>query len=382
MRPVAIAAGCLAAALAVPAAAQIAVSANDHKAQLVNGVNQVPPNPTPDTVTVIDLKTNPPTVIAEVNAPTSVVGPPLSVAITPDASLALVTSATKLAPGDPTKTVPDNRMSVIDLTTRPPKVIGVLEAGMGAAGVAINRAGNLALVADRNAGTVSVFTISGKTVAPAGRVDLGGGPQSGPSGIAITPDGKTALVTRDGDHKISVLAIDGTSVTYAKRDINAGLRPYGIDICAPGNIAVVANIGIGQGDADTISVIDLTLNPPRVVETLTVGQTPEGIRCSPDGVFVAVVLHDGSNKAPNSPFYNQNGRLIIFQVNGKRLERFGQAPIGGWSQGVAFGGGQVLVQNMVQQEIQVFRLDKSGLFDTGSRLKMKGGPAGIAFSNP
>jgi DNA-binding beta-propeller fold protein YncE len=381
MRPVAIAAGCFAAVLAVPAAAQIAVSANDHKAQLVNGVNQVPPNPTPDTVTVIDLKTNPPTVIAEVNAPTSVVGPPLSVAITPDASLALVTSATKLAPGDPTKTVPDNRMSVIDLTTRPPKVIGVLEAGMGAAGVAINRAGNLALVADRNAGTVSVFTIAGKTVTPAGRVDFGA-PQSGPSGIAIAPDGRTALVTRDNDHKISVLAIDGTNVTHTKRDINAGLRPYGIDICAPGSIAVVANIGVGQGDADTISVIDLTLNPPRVVETLTVGQTPEGIRCSPDGSFVAVVIHDGSNKATNSPYYNPNGRLIIFQVNGKRLERFAQAPIGGWSQGIAFGGGQVLVQNMVQQEIQVFRLDKSGLFDTGSRLKMKGGPAGIAFSNP
>jgi DNA-binding beta-propeller fold protein YncE len=381
MRPVAIAAGCFAAVLAVPAAAQIAVSANDHKAQLVNGVNQVPPNPTPDTVTVIDLKTNPPTVIAEVNAPTSVVGPPLSVAITPDASLALVTSATKLAPGDPTKTVPDNRMSVIDLTMRPPKVIGVLEAGMGAAGVAINRAGNLALVADRNAGTVSVFTIAGKTVTPAGRVDFGA-PQSGPSGIAIAPDGRAAFVTRDGDHKISVLAINGTDVTYTKRDINAGLRPYGIDICAPGSIAVVANIGIGQGDADTISVIDLTLNPPRVVETLTVGQTPEGIRCSPDGSFVAVVIHDGSNKATNSPYYNPNGRLVIFQVNGKRLERFAQAPIGSWSQGIAFGGGQVLVQNMVQQEIQVFRLDKSGLFDTGSRLKMKGGPAGIAFSNP
>ena len=189
-------------------------------------------------------------------------------------------------------------------------------------------------------------------------------------------------MTRDGDNKISVLAIDGTNVTYTKRDINAGLRPYGIDICAPGNIAVVANIGIDRGDTDPISVIDLTLNPSRVVETLTVGPTPEGIRCSPDGSFVAVVIHDGSGKPATSPYYNPNGRLIVFQVNGKRLERFGQAPIGAWSQGIAFGGGQVLVQNMVQQEIQVFRLDKSGLFDTGSRLKMKGGPAGIAFSNP
>jgi DNA-binding beta-propeller fold protein YncE len=381
MRRTLLVAAIAAAALAVPAAAQIAVSANDHKARLVNGVNQVPPNPTPDTVTIIDLKTTPPTVVAEVNAPASVVGPPVSVAITPDGGLALVTSATKVSPADPAKTVPDNRMSVIDLGQRPPRVIATLEAGMGAAGVAINRAGNLALVADRSAGTVSVFTIAGKTVTPAGRVDFGA-PQSGPSGIAITPDGRTAYVTRDGDNRISVLAIDGTSVTYTKRDLHAGLRPYGIDVCAPGQIAVVANIGIGQGDSDTISVIDLTLNPPRVVETLTVGQTPEGIRCSPDGAFVAVVIHDGSNKAPNSPYYNPNGRLIVYQVNGKRLERFAQAPIGAWSQGIAFGGGHLLVQNMVQQDIQVFRLDKSGLFDTGHRLKMKGGPAGIAFSNP
>jgi DNA-binding beta-propeller fold protein YncE len=381
MSRMSIAAGFVAATLAVPATAQIAVSANDHKARLVNGVNTVVPNPTPDTVSIIDLKTTPPTVIAEVNAPASVVGPPVSVAITPDASIALVTSATKISPTDPTKTVPDNRMSVIDLTARPPKVIGVLEAGMGAAGVAINRAGNLALVADRAAGTVSVFTIVGKTVTPAGKVDFGA-PQSGPSAVAISPDGRTALVTRDGDHKISVLAVDGTKVEYTKRDLNAGLRPYGIDICAPGSIAVVANVGIGQGDADTISVIDMTLSPPRVVETLTVGQAPEGIRCSPDGVFVAVVVHDGSNKATNSPFYNQNGKLVLFQVNGKRLERFGQAPIGGWSQGVAFGGGHVLVQNMVQEQIQVFRLDKSGLFDTGHKIQLKGGPAGIAFANP
>jgi hypothetical protein len=37
---------------------------------------------------------------------------------------------------------------------------------------------------------------------------------------------------------------------------------------------------------------------------------------------------------------------------------------------------------MVQQNIQDFKLDKTGLFDTGHRLQMKGGPAGIAFSNP
>ena len=381
MRCAYITAGLLAITLAAPAAAQIAVSANDHKAVLDNGVTKVAQRPSPDTITIIDFKTNPPTLIAEVNAPASVAGPPASVAMTPDGALVLVTSATKISPTDPSKTVPDNRMSVIDLTAKPPQVIAVLNAGMGASGVAVNRAGTLALVADRSAGTISVFTIAGKKVAPAGKVSLGA-PQSGPSGVAISPDGRTALVTRVGDHRISVLSIDGTKVEYTKRDLNAGLRPYGIDICAPGTIAVVANRGAGQGDSDTISVIDLTVQPPRVVETITVGQTPEGIKCSPDGAFVAVAVVNGSEKPANSPFYNPKGELVVYQVNGKRLERFGQAPIGNAPRGIALRDGHLLVQNMLQREIQVFRLDKSGLFDTGHRIQMKGSPAGVAFANP
>src|ERR1700740_3632069 len=71
------------------AAAQLAVSANDGKAVLVNGVNSVPPNPADDTVTVIDLGVSPPKVVGELKAPSSVVGPPINVAIAPDESIAL-----------------------------------------------------------------------------------------------------------------------------------------------------------------------------------------------------------------------------------------------------------------------------------------------------
>ena len=65
---------------ALGAAAQVAVSANDGKAVLVNGVNTVPPNPVDDTVTLIDLGVSPPKVIGELKAPSSVVGPPQNVA--------------------------------------------------------------------------------------------------------------------------------------------------------------------------------------------------------------------------------------------------------------------------------------------------------------
>jgi DNA-binding beta-propeller fold protein YncE len=281
-------------------AAQWAVSSNDNKVMLDNGVVKVVPNPAPDTATIIDLGATPPKVVAEFPVPGSVVGPPMSVAITPDQGLALITASTKVDPADPTKTIPDNRVSVVDLRATPPRVITTLEAGAGAAGVSINRQGTLALVANRAAGTVSVFTIQGKTVAPAGLVRLGDD-KSGPCHVVFTPDGKTALVTRDGDSMVSILAIDGTKVEYTKRDLSAGLRPYGIEMSSDGSVAVVANIGRGGGDNDTVSVIDMRANPIRVVETVTVGQTPEGIMLSPDGKLCAVQVMNGSNKPTNSP---------------------------------------------------------------------------------
>jgi DNA-binding beta-propeller fold protein YncE len=142
--------------LPLAAEAQLAVSSNDNKVRLDNGVNKVVPNAPPDTISIIDLAVSPPRMVAEIPVPGSVVGPPLSVAIAPDESIALVTSSTKIDPNDATKTVPDNRVSVIDLKARPPVVMATLEAGRSAAGVSINRQGTLALVANRSEGTVSV----------------------------------------------------------------------------------------------------------------------------------------------------------------------------------------------------------------------------------
>jgi len=360
------------------AIAQLAVSANDNKVVLVNGVATVVQNPVPDTVAIIDLKEFPPKILAEIEVPASVVGPPLSVAITPDESLALVTAAMKIDPNDPTKQVPDNRLSVIDLKASPPAVLTTLETGKGPAGLSINRQGTLALVANRSEGTVSVFSISGKDVKNVGIVKIGDD-KTGVSHVAISPDGKTALVTRDGDSMVSVLAIDGTKVEYTKRDLTVGMRPYGVAITADGTVAVVANIGRGSGDNDTVSVIDMTAKPVRTVETITVGPTPEGINLSADGKLCAVIIMNGSNKPKDSPFYNDNGKVLVYRVEQKKLSKLAEAPIGHWSQGAVFtpDNQYILVQNMVEKEIMIFKLAGDKLEDTGQRLKMKGGPAAI-----
>jgi DNA-binding beta-propeller fold protein YncE len=368
-------------AIIVDANAQIAISANDGRAVLADGVTVVAEKPLPDSATLIDLGASPPKVIAEIQVPASVVGPPSSAAIAPDGSFALITGATKLDPTDPKKVVPDNKLSVIDLKAAPPALAATLEAGAGAAGVAINPAGTLALVANRAEGTVSIFAIAGGKLTNTGKVSLGDA-KSGPSGIAFTPDGKTALVTRDGDHKISVLKIDGSKVEADKRDINAGLRPYQIDITPSGDMAAVANIGIGTGDADTVSLIDMKSSPPRVVDTITVGQTPEGLRIAPDGKHVAVTVMNGSNKPKASPFFSDNGLVVVLSMSGGKLVKVAEAKAGHWCQGAAWSkdGKTLLVQCMVEQELQAFSFDGKDLKSTAT-IKVKGGPAGIATAS-
>jgi len=376
-------AGRLAAALlAMPllsfgAAAQLAVSSNDHKAVLVNGVNTVPPNPADDTVTLIDLGASPPKVVGELKAPSSVVGPPQNVAIAPDESIALVASSMKLDPADPKKLVPDNRLTVIDLKANPPAVIATLETGLGPSGISINRGGTLALVANATDGTVSVFTISGKTLTAAGKIDFGN-PKSVPRGVAFSPDGKMALVSRYGDHKISVLSVDGNKVEDTKRVMTGGFQPYAIQISPKGDVAVVGNQGGNTGDIDTINVIDLKGKVPRIVRTLDVGQIVEGLAFSDDGNYVALTAQDGSARPPDHPFYNDRGLLVVFSVNGTDLTKVAEAKIGKWNQGVAWSrdGKTLVAQNMVENSLSVLSFDGKSLKVTGE-IKVDGGPEGL-----
>lgn len=371
----------LVAALAVwPSAAdaQVVVAATDGKMHLVDGVNTPMTRPLPDTVTILTLDGARPRVLAELRVPNSIIGPPQSVAITPDGALALVTASTKIDPADGTKTLPDDQVTVIDLKAATPTIIATLHAGAGANGVSINRAGTLALVANRNDGSVSVFTISGKTVTPAGKVDLGA-PGSFPSHVVFTRDGRMALVTRNMDSLVSLLAIDGTKVTYTKTDIGTGLRPYGIDVTPAGDAAVVANIGAGQmGGVDTLSVIDLTATPVQVVSHLTIGHIPEGVAISPDGQFVAVTVINGTNSAPTSPVFHDFGILKIVRLANKTLTPVTERRMGRWCQGAVWSrdGKTLLVQCAVEQELQVFRFDGRTLTADGA-IKVNGTPAGM-----
>jgi DNA-binding beta-propeller fold protein YncE len=364
------------------AVAQLAVSANDNKVVNIDGRNTIVENPPPDTATIINLGVLPPKVVGEVNVGTSVVGVPQSVAISPDESLALVTAARKKDPADPKKVTLDNKLAVIDLKASPPAVIQTIEVGSGPSGVSFSPDGKLVLVANRGEGTVSILTVSGKSLGRAGKIDFGD-PKSGPSHVAFTPNGKMALVTRDGDHRISVLSVEGNKVEDTKKYMVAGVRPYSIAISPRGDVAVLTNQGGGQGDIDPITVIDLKQNPPRIVDTISVGQTPEGAAMSPDGRYVAISIQNGSQRPKTHPAYNDHGLVKVFRIRGTKLTLAASAKVGGWGQGVAWSkdGRTLLHQSMMEKAIEVLRFNGRSLRKAGV-IKVNGGPAGIRTAQP
>jgi DNA-binding beta-propeller fold protein YncE len=332
-----------------------------------------------DSLAIVELAAGRLRVAQQIAMPTSLVGPPSSVAIAPGGRLALVSAATRRDPADVGKVVPHDLVSVVALDpsgSAAPRIIASLHTGIGASGISINRAGTLALVANRVEGSVSVLAIEGEQVQVTTKLMLGD--KSGPAHVAFTPDGRRALVSRDGDNRISLLTIDGRTVTLDKRELSAGLRPYGLDVSPDGAWAAVTNLGAGQGDADTISLIDLKSPQPRVVDTVTVGQTPEGIFFSPDSRTVGVTVIDGSNKPQASPFHG-TARYVMFSTDGGRLRPAAQQAGGQWLQGHAFSadGRAVLVQDAANRQLRLYRNVGGSLSDTGERLQLDAAPAAL-----
>jgi DNA-binding beta-propeller fold protein YncE len=368
-------ASCLAAGSAF---AQIAVSSNDGKMALENGVAKTIANPPPDSVTVLDLGVSPVKVLGTISGvPGSVAGPPLSVAITPDESLALVAASSKIDPNDPAKTIADNRVTIVDLKSQ--KVLGQLQAGAGAAGISITRDGKRAYVANRAAGSVSILSIDGNKVSVVKTVQLMPA-EALLSHIALAPDGRTGVITRNGEGKVDIVKLSGDEIKPAGT-ITVAPRPYAAVVHPGGKTAVVASLGDPKGGNGVLTVIDLAGNPVgAIVDQADIGaESLEGMMMSADGKWIAGVAHNGSTRPKDAPQYKPAGMLVLYSFDGNKLTKVSEAPIGTWSQGAAFSrdGKTVAVQNMLEKNIQVFHNDNGKLSDTGQKIAVPGGPAAI-----
>ena len=142
--------------------------------------------------------------------------------------------------------------------------------------------------------------------------------------------------------------------------------------------------GIFPGDVELTSEITGVGDPPgKVISTADIGhESLEGMMLSPDGKWVAGVAHGGSTRPKDAPQFKPNGTVVLYRLDGPTLTKTSEAPIGAWSQGAAFSkdGKTLVVGNMIQKNLQVFKNEDGKLTDTGQTIGTVGGAAAVRAS--
>src|SRR5258706_12234374 len=172
--------------IAVPAYAQHMIVGIDNKVYWDAEGKPVLSPPGKDAVAIYDIgdRMNP-RLVASLPLMNSVYGPPTNLAITPADSLALVANSMDwVQDGGAWKASPGNDIFVIDLKANPPALIATIKAGKQPSGMAINLARNLTLVANRTDKSITVLSILGRDVKLVDTVAIA----EQPSTVACTPD--------------------------------------------------------------------------------------------------------------------------------------------------------------------------------------------------
>jgi DNA-binding beta-propeller fold protein YncE len=364
-----------------PAKKQLIVIGIDEKASFdaAGVLNQAAPGK--DAVAIVDVGTDPlaPRIVGTLPLMNTVIGPPTNLAITPDGSLALViNSLDAVRDGEKSKVSPGNKLYVIDLTTDPPALIDTVAVGKQASGMSINRAGTLALTANRADNSISVLRISGKKVELIDTVPMG----EVVSHVAFTPDGRRAVAAKFPAHKVALLDVNGEKVTYNKVDVTVGLWPYNLDVTPDGKLAITAdngNSGRSDGHVDTVTVVDLEANPPRAIDKVVIGDAPEGFAISPTGKMAVAMLLNGNDGPHNAWFYNRNGKVAVLKIDGKKVTKVGEVEVRGLPEGAVFSddGQYLYVGNYIDRDISILKVDGDMLVNTGKSLALPGQPASM-----
>jgi DNA-binding beta-propeller fold protein YncE len=328
-----------------------------------------------DTLVVMDT-THPahPTLGNPIPMSNSVFGPPVNLQITPDGSLGLVASSVLSVQKDGKWVAgPDNILHVIDLTTM--QKLDDVTVGDQPHGLSIRHDGKLALLANRASKDVSVLSIDGKHVSQIAKVALGDAAVAS----AITPDGKRAFVVKNTTGRVAVLAIDGDKVTYdSTMDIPTGANPYNLALTPDGSLGFVVNNGV-RGNNASITVFDARGPHPRVVDTLAIGDGPEGFAMAPDGKSAVVLLLHGSTSGPDEWPYHPNGGAVMIGIdNGKAHVMPGEVKLGSVPEGIAYSPDSkfVYVGDFTDKVLHIINVGTKGLKETGT-MTLPGHPASL-----
>jgi sugar lactone lactonase YvrE len=135
-----------------------------------------------------------------------------------------------------------------------------------------------------------------------------------------------------------------------------------------------------------MGVIDLTLDPPREVDQVVVGDGPEGLAVSPTSGYAVTLLTNGSGgSVPDNAFYRHDHAVaVLLGSDGETVHKAGQTEVGTLAEGIAFSpdGRFLYVANWGEEDLVTYRLDGDKLVAVGKPLKLPGHPASMRGSTP
>lgn len=229
----------------------IAISPDGRTAYVTNSLG--------DSITPINLATNPPTPEAHIKVGNG----PAAIAVSSSGDVAYVSNFNA------------NTVTPVNLRTSPPSAEAPIPVGSGPWSVAVSPNGRVVCVSNSEANTVSVINVASRSVTT---IQVGTNPQA----IAISPNGKTAFVASGSTLARINLT---TSPPSAGSPIALANGPLGVAISPDGTTAYTANVD------NTVTRIDLQTSPPSVQSSVPVASLtqPDGITIAPNGktAFIA-----------------------------------------------------------------------------------------------
>jgi DNA-binding beta-propeller fold protein YncE len=316
----------------------------------------------------------------------SLFGPPTNLGITPDGGLAIVANSVMWErSGETWDPPPDQTLHVIDLKLNPPRKTASVTTGDQPSGLTISGDGRWVVVANRKGRSVSLFEVKDQSLIKRGEVDVAGEAAA----VAMNADGSKILVTKFAEHAVGIVDREGGVLRYdATQDLAVGRWPYNVQVVPGGVIALVANNGnngFPDGHVDTVSVVDLSVNPHRVIDHIVVGDGPEGLAVSPDGRLAVVTLLNGAAPMFEKDWFDhETSQMAVLSIDGKSVERIGVLDVGRFAEGVGFSrdGKYLYVGDLLDNQVSIWQVEGQKVTSTGKRIKLPGHVASLRTQLP
>jgi len=332
-------------------------------------------DPAPGSATFLDLETFPPSARTLEGVPSSVIGPPTTVALVPGTNRAIAVSSMRSQKADGKWShVPVKTISLLAFDQgAAPRVAGQIEAGLQPSGLSIAPNGKTALIPNRAEGTLSVLAVDSSSLRELQRIKVCE-PADSMAHVEISPDGLHAVATLNEARAVLLLGLAGTPKVLQR--IEHGKKPYAARFLPDGKSFAVADIGL-----DAVTIYKLTGDQAEAIADVPVGRIPEGLDVSPDGKWIAASCMEGANLTDKDhPKFGQPAKVFLI---GKEKDAFKVAKVlevEGGPQFAVFSanGDYLVVSNTRLKQLAFYKTDGGKFTDTGYRLPVDGEPVAIA----